>query len=57
MLTLHQADAQAYGGPVEPVDDLIDEVIEQCVLSRARIELFRDAERLDGDPVAALLRF
>jgi peptide chain release factor subunit 1 len=57
MLTLHAADAQAYGGPVEPVDDLIDEVIEQCVKSGARIELFRDGSRLDGHPVAALLRF
>lgn len=57
MLTMHVADAQAYGGPVEPVDDLIDEVIESCVRSGARIELFRDASRLDGHPVAALLRF
>lgn len=57
MLTLHQADAEAFGGPVEPVDDLVDEVIEQCVLSRSRIELFRDGERLGGHPVAALLRF
>ncbi len=57
MLTMHLADAQAFGGPVEPVDDLIDEVIEQCVLGGARIELFRDETRLDGHPVAALLRF
>jgi peptide subunit release factor 1 (eRF1) len=57
MLTLHLADAQAFGGPVEPVDDLIDEVIDQCVLGGARIELFRDSSRLDGQPVAALLRF
>lgn len=57
MLTLHAADAQAFGGPVEPVDDLIDEIIEQCVLASARIELFRDSTRLDGHPVAALLRF
>jgi peptide chain release factor subunit 1 len=57
MLTLHRADAQAFGGPVEEVDDLIDEVIDQCVRSRARVELFRDATRLDGHPVAALLRF
>jgi peptide chain release factor subunit 1 len=57
MLTLHQADAEAFGGPVDPVDDLVDEVIEQCVLARAHIELFRDGSRLDGHPVAALLRF
>lgn len=57
MLTQHEAEAEAYGGTVEPVDDLIDEVIEQSVLAGARIELFRDAERLDGHPVAALLRF
>ncbi len=57
MLTLHMSDAQAFGGPVDPVDDLVDEVIEQCVLAGARIELFRDATRLDGHPVAALLRF
>ncbi len=57
MLTLHMSDAQAYGGPVDPVDDLVDEVIEQCVLAGARIELFRDETRLDGHPVAALLRF
>ncbi|CAN5360585.1 hypothetical protein BH23ACT9_BH23ACT9_16150 [soil metagenome] len=57
MLSTQQADAEAFGGPVQPVEDLIDEVIEQCVLARTRIELFRDAERLDGHPVAALLRF
>ncbi|MEE8601021.1 Vms1/Ankzf1 family peptidyl-tRNA hydrolase [Euzebya tangerina] len=57
MLTKDRAAAQAFGGPVQPVDDLIDEVIEQCVLSRARIELFRDSFRLDGEPIAALLRF
>jgi len=57
ILTQHEADAKAYGEPVEPVDDLIDEVIEQSVLAGARIELFRDSSRLDGHPVAALLRF
>jgi peptide subunit release factor 1 (eRF1) len=57
MLALESEQAEAYGGPVERVPDLIDEVIEQCVLSDARIELFRDDSRLDGDPVAALLRF
>ncbi|WP_370328204.1 Vms1/Ankzf1 family peptidyl-tRNA hydrolase [Euzebya sp.] len=57
MLTLHAQDAEAFGGPVTPVEDLIDEVIEQCVLGGARIELFRDPSRLDGHPVAALLRF
>lgn len=57
MLASHEAEALAYGGRVEPVDDLIDEVIEQCVMAGSRIELFRDSERLDGHPVAALLRF
>lgn len=57
MLTQHEAEAKAYGGTVEPVDDLIDEVIEQSVMAGARIELFRDSSRLDGHPVAALLRF
>jgi peptide chain release factor subunit 1 len=57
MLTLHEEDAKAFGGGAEPVEDVIDEVIEQCVLARTRIELFRDSERLDGEPVAALLRF
>lgn len=56
-LALHEADAAAFGEPVEPVDDLIDEIIERAVLAGSHIELFRDAERLDGDPVAALLRF
>ena len=56
-LALHEHEAEAYGTPVEPVDDLIDEIIEQAVLSGADIELFRDASRLDGHPVAALLRF
>lgn len=56
-LTLHEQEAAAYGEPVEPVADLIDEVIEAAVRSGAHIELFRDAVRLDGDPVAALLRF
>lgn len=57
MLTLHAADAEAYGTPITPVSDLIDEAIEECVKSGARIELFRDGSRLDGQPVAALLRF
>jgi peptide chain release factor subunit 1 len=56
-LALHEHEAEAYGTPVEPVDDLIDEIIEQAVLSGAGIELFRDGTRLDGHPVAALLRF
>jgi peptide chain release factor subunit 1 len=57
MLALHENEAAAYGEPVEPVDDLIDEVIEEAVRSGAHIELFRDEVRLDGHPVAALLRF
>jgi peptide chain release factor subunit 1 len=56
-LALHEGEAAAYGTPVEPVDDLIDEIIEEAVRSGAHIELFRDAVRLDGHPVAALLRF
>jgi peptide subunit release factor 1 (eRF1) len=57
MLALHENEAAAYGEPVEPVSDLIDEVIEEAVRSGAHIELFRDEVRLDGQPVAALLRF
>lgn len=56
-LALYEHEAESYGTPVEPVDDLIDEIIEQAVLSGADIELFRDGSRLDGHPVAALLRF
>lgn len=56
-LALREHEAASYGTPVEPVDDLIDEIIEQAVLSGADIELFRDGTRLDGHPVAALLRF
>lgn len=56
-LALREHEAASYGAPVEPVDDLIDEIIEQAVLSGADIELFRDGTRLDGHPVAALLRF
>lgn len=56
-LALHESDARAYGEAVEPVDDLIDEIIEEAVRSGAHIELFRDEVRLDGHPVAALLRF
>ena len=56
-LALHESEAAAYGEPVEPVEDLIDEVIEEAVRSGAHIELFRDEVRLDGQPVAALLRF
>lgn len=56
-LALHEHEAAAYGTPVAPVDDLIDEIIEQAVLSGASIELFRDGSRLEGHPVAALLRF
>ncbi len=56
-LTLRTDEAEAYGGPVEPVADVIDEIIEAAVRSGAEIELFRDGARLDGHPVAALLRF
>jgi peptide chain release factor subunit 1 len=56
-LALHDEEAAAYGEPVEVVDDLIDEVIEEAVRANAHIELFRDPVRLDGHPVAALLRF
>ncbi len=56
-LALHADEAEAYGTPIEPVDDLIDELIELCVRTGAHIELFRDDERLDGVPVAAILRF
>lgn len=56
-LALHEAEAAAYGTPVTPVDDLIDEVIEEAVRADTHIEFFRDEVRLDGHPVAALLRF
>ena len=56
-LALHADEAAAYGTPVEEVPDLIDHIIETAVRSGAHIELFRDATRLDGHPVAALLRF
>jgi peptide chain release factor subunit 1 len=56
-LALREHEAAAYGTPVEPVPDLVDEIIEQAVLSGASIELFRDGSRLDGHTVAALLRF
>ncbi|MPZ88352.1 MAG: hypothetical protein GEU81_09805 [Nitriliruptorales bacterium] len=56
-LALHSEQAAAFGGAVEPVDDLIDEIIEQAVRGGAHIEFFRDEVRLDGYPVAALLRF
>ncbi|MGH8902954.1 MAG: Vms1/Ankzf1 family peptidyl-tRNA hydrolase [Egibacteraceae bacterium] len=57
VLAFHEQEAAAYGEPVESVPDLIDEIIEAAVRSGAHIELFRDAVRLDGHPVAALLRF
>jgi peptide subunit release factor 1 (eRF1) len=57
MLALNREEAEAYGGPAEPVDDVIDELIEAAVKGGARIEMFRDETRLDGHPVAALLRF
>ena len=56
-LALREAEAAAYGGAVEPVDDLIDEVIDRCVRDGSAIELFRDGSRLEGHPIAALLRF
>jgi len=56
-LARHEHEAAAYGEPVEPVADLLDEVIEEAVRSGAHIELFREPSRLDGHPVAALLRF
>jgi peptide chain release factor subunit 1 len=56
-LALHEDEAAAYGTPVEPVEDVIDELIEEGVRSGAHIELFRDETRLNGHPVAALLRF
>lgn len=57
MLALHEEEAAAYGTPVTPVDDVIDEMIEEAVRADTHIELFRDEVRLDGHPVAALLRF
>lgn len=56
-LALTREGAAAYGEPVTPVDDVIDELIEEAVRSGAQIEFFRDETRLDGHPVAALLRF
>lgn len=56
-LALHESDAAAFGGTVEEVPDVIDEIIEEAVLGGAHIEMFRDEVRLDGHPVAALLRF
>ncbi len=56
-LALHEDEARAYGEPVEPVADVIDEIIEKAVRAGSHIELFRDDVRLDGHPVAALLRF
>lgn len=56
-LALHAEEAAAYGTPVTPVDDLIDEMIDEAVRAGTHIELFRDEARLDGHPVAALLRF
>lgn len=56
-LALHEDEARAYGEPVVPVGDLIDEIIEEAVRAGTHIELFRDEVRLDGHPVAALLRF
>jgi peptide chain release factor subunit 1 len=56
-LALHREDAESFGGPVEEVPDLLDEVIEEAVRAGAGIEMFRDEVRLDGHPVAALLRF
>ena len=56
-LALHASEAEAYGGPVEPVADLVDECIESALRSGAHIEFFRDEVRLDGHPIAALLRF
>lgn len=56
-LALHEQEAAAYGEPTETVPDLVDEIIEEAVRSGAHIELFRDGTRLDGESVAALLRF
>lgn len=57
VLTLREDEARSYGEPVSRVNDLIDECIEGAVRGGAGVELFRDASRLDGHPVAALLRF
>lgn len=56
-LALHEQEAAAYGTPVTAVDDLVDEMIEEAVRADTHIEFFRDEVRLDGHPVAALLRF
>lgn len=56
-LALHEHEAAAYGEPVTSVPDIVDEIIEEAVRAGAHIELFRDEVRLDGHPVAALLRF
>ncbi|MDP8969716.1 MAG: hypothetical protein M3N52_04315 [Actinomycetota bacterium] len=56
-LALDEDEAAAYGQPVTAAEDVIDEIIEEAVRAGAHIELFRDEVRLDGHPVAALLRF
>ena len=56
-LSLRPDEAEAFGGPVEPVADVTDELIEEAVRSGAHIEMFRDEIRLDGHPAAAILRF
>lgn len=56
-LALREDEARSYGEPVARVGDLIDECIEEAVGDGAGVELFRDASRLEGHPIAALLRF
>ncbi len=56
-LALREDEARSYGEPVTRVDDLIDECIEEAVRDGAGLELFREPSRLDGHPIAALLRF
>lgn len=56
-LTLREDEARSYGEPVTAVSDLVDECIEEAVGAGAGVELFRDPSRLEGHPIAALLRF
>ena len=56
-LALREEEAAAFGGGVVPVEDIVDELIEVAVLGGSRIELFRDGSRLDGNDMAALLRY
>lgn len=57
-LTVDEERCPLCGGETRPVDDIIDEMVEEAIAQRAEVEhVFGDHELLAEEPVGAILRF